>query len=323
MNNCRDKIFQLSFPDPEFKLEFTGERYVSGLTGQIQHEHYHRYLFASRYSVDRIVFDIACGEGYGCHLLAQVASRVIGGDVDIDTIRYAESQYSSPKLKFVACNATAIPLNTASVDVVTSFETIEHFQNHETFLAEIARILRPDGLLIISSPNHPVYTAQDKYENPYHIREVDREQFRSALLAQFPNVTIFEQRPIHGSVIVAEGSHKAAVEGFQSADGLNYSQDDGVPNPPFFVAIASSSRLPKIRNSVLFNDAYLPRLQCSIAEEQKRAAAAVEDTASQRLSLEYLLGQRDNQLAKAHKEISALQQIMAQERKVEFKSPFY
>lgn len=200
----------LSFPNPGKKIAFTGERYVSGITGPIQHEHFHRYLFAASHCHGRAVLDIASGEGYGCYLLAQTASEVVGVDIDAETVRFAENQYASPKLRFLVGDATAIPLPAGSVDVVTSFETIEHFQDHELFLEEVARVLRPGGLLIISSPNRPVYTEQNQHHNPFHIRELDREEFRSALLSKFPNVAIYEQRSIYGSAIAAERTMQSA-----------------------------------------------------------------------------------------------------------------
>src|SRR5690606_6296589 len=149
---------------------FTGERYVSGLAGQIRHEHFHRYLFAAEYCGGRAVLDVACGEGYGCAMLAQVAESVVGVDIDAATIRYAREQYATDRLRFEPGDATDLPLPTASVDVVTSFETIEHFSNHEGFLAEVVRVLRPGGLLIISSPNRPIYSERPQHYNEFHVR---------------------------------------------------------------------------------------------------------------------------------------------------------
>ncbi|HMA32703.1 MAG TPA: class I SAM-dependent methyltransferase, partial [Casimicrobiaceae bacterium] len=91
-------------------LEFTGERYVPGTPGEIAHEHWHRYAFARRYAAGRRVLDVACGEGYGCVLLAAVAAHVVGVDVDARTLAHARRTYSAtPNVDFVEGSAAALP----------------------------------------------------------------------------------------------------------------------------------------------------------------------------------------------------------------------
>ncbi|MDR7222764.1 glycoside hydrolase family 99-like domain-containing protein [Aminobacter aminovorans] len=277
---------QFAFPNPEKKFQFTGERYVTGLAGPIQHEHYHRYLFAAPYCRDRSVLDIACGEGYGCHLLAQIAGSVVGVDIDGETIRYAQGQYASSRLRFEIGDATAIPLPAESVDIVTSFETIEHFSDHEKFLAEVARVLRPGGLLIISSPNRPIYSEENQHSNPFHARELDREEFRSALQLKFANVVLFEQRSIDGSVIIAETPARTQIEGFDSPDGLAYGHYSGVPSPHYFVAVASMGELPDVASSLLFSGAYLGSLHSTIEELNKRIRTSEGEIATLKVQLD-------------------------------------
>ena len=109
---------------------FTGERFVPGYTdGATELEHVHRYCFALPYVAGRRVLDVACGEGYGSDLLAQVAGTVIGIDIDVQTVLTAAARYRRPNLNFLAANANSIPIEHASIDVVTSFETIEHIEN--------------------------------------------------------------------------------------------------------------------------------------------------------------------------------------------------
>ncbi len=98
MNTTSRKITHLTFPDPQEKLVMTGERYVSGFAGTIQHEHFHRYLFAAEFCREKRVLDVACGEGYGCHLLSQVAAQVVG--VDIDQPLSPSSAYMGRRLWF-------------------------------------------------------------------------------------------------------------------------------------------------------------------------------------------------------------------------------
>lgn len=137
---------------PEKPLEFTGERWTTAARGQIEIEHLHRYLLARDFARGKDVLDIACGEGYGTALLAQVAHRVIGVDIDRPTVAHAATQYVRANLHYVTGDARGIPLASASVDLVVSFETLEHFAEQEMFLAEVRRVLRPGGLLVISTP---------------------------------------------------------------------------------------------------------------------------------------------------------------------------
>ena len=138
-------------------MEFTGERYVPTEAGEIRHEHLHRYAWCARLVEGKDVLDIACGEGYGSAMLARRARSVRGVDIAGDAVAHANATYQGIHgLEFMRGNAAEIPLADNSVDVVVSFETIEHHDRHQEMLSEIRRVLRSDGLLVISSPNRAV-----------------------------------------------------------------------------------------------------------------------------------------------------------------------
>lgn len=263
---------RLIFPNPEEKFRITGERYVSGLSGSIQHEHFHRYLFSAEYCAGKRVLDVACGEGYGCNLLAQVASEVVGLDIDADTVAYARRTYGESASHFIIGDATKLPFADASFDVITSFETIEHFADHDAFLDEVARVLRPNGVMIISSPNRDVYTEQNDYHNPFHVRELDREQFVAALRARFSNVSLLEQRPICGSILVEE-QELSKMSTFETLDGLDFTKSSGVPAALYFVAVASNGSLPAVSSSVLFDNGSTARGEETLRQKVKQAEA--------------------------------------------------
>jgi len=170
-------------------LEFTGERYVPGTTGEIAHEHWHRYAFARRFVAGRRVLDVACGEGYGSALLSEAAAKVVGVDIDAATLAHARSAYKDrPNVEFIEGSASQLPVADASVDVVVSFETIEHLDaaDQPKMLAEFARVLASDGLLILSSPNRPQYSDARSYVNPFHRHELDRDELAALLAPHFP-----------------------------------------------------------------------------------------------------------------------------------------
>ena len=142
-----------SSTSPTTRLEFTGERYTPDVGDQVQHEHLHRYLFALGYCVGRRVVDVACGEGYGAAFLGKFAAEVVGVDSSAEAIAHALKAYGSGNVAFHVADAASVPVEDGYADVVVSFETIEHLDDQPAFLAELVRILRPDGLLILSTPD--------------------------------------------------------------------------------------------------------------------------------------------------------------------------
>jgi len=260
------------FPASAAEMSFTGERYVPGLIGDIQNEHYHRYLLALRYCVGKDVLDIACGEGYGSYLLGQVARSVIGVDIDKPTVAHANAAYLSDRVSFKIGSATQMPIKDASVDVVVSFETLEHFAEHEAFRAEVKRVLRPDGLLIISSPNRPVYSEESGQKNEFHVRELNRDEFVRFLREGFAHAHLLEQRSLWGSVLLASDGG-SGVEGFETTDGALFERTDGLPHASYFLAIASDVPLPPVAHSVLNSPLYRWKLE----EEKARTERILEE----------------------------------------------
>ena len=208
------------FPSPIEPMQHDGERYTSGIEGPIQREHYHRYLFALRYCVDKSVLDVASGEGYGSFLLEQVARNVIGVDIDQKAVDFANKNYMSERVSYRRGDAAKLPIEDQSVDVVVSFETIEHFADQADFIAEIDRVLRPGGLVIMSSPNREIYSEAQNYQNPFHVHEMNKQEFVDLLGFRFPHIRLLEQGAVLGSVILPlPGEHTDNVEGFTTRDG--------------------------------------------------------------------------------------------------------
>ena len=170
-------------------------------SGNIRLEHLHRYLLARELSHGRRVLDIACGEGYGSDLLAEVASSVVGVDIVAEVVQHARIRYQRPNLAFAAGSCAAIPLADGSIDVVVCFETLEHHDQHDQMMREVTRVLRPDGLLIISSPDRHEYSEVPGYRNPFHAQELDRSEFARLLESHFSHVRLIGQRIRAGSIV--------------------------------------------------------------------------------------------------------------------------
>ena len=251
------KSLPLSYgPDPDAEpLEFTGERFVPGVRGDIEVEHVHRYLFARQFVADCDVLDIACGEGYGSSLLAGRARSVTGVDIDEAVIRRAAGVHIGPNVQFVVGRCTEIPLEDNSFDVVVSFETIEHISEHEAFVNEIRRVLRPGGVVIMSTPDPQTYLEGATAENPFHVREMDRQEFIDLMAQQFGHARFGVQRCVTGSVLVPlDGESPMTTPGLHrldSAAGLIHDDGKLADRGVFLVGLASDRPLPTVDWSLL------------------------------------------------------------------------
>ena len=152
-------------------------------------EHVARYQAAKEYVRGKRVLDIACGSGYGSKILAEAAASVVGVDVAEDAVAYASHYFSTKNASFKVGDGVSIPLGDASVDVVISFETIEHIQDYERFLDEVKRVLTPGGLLLLSTPNDLEFAEG----NHFHVHEFKYDELKGVLAKRFKNLSSFFQ----------------------------------------------------------------------------------------------------------------------------------
>lgn len=202
---------------PARALRNDGERMLPELAAPNTYwAHIYRYRFASRFVATRDVLDIACGEGYGSYSLIQAkAASVIGVDISVDTCAHARDKYG---IDARVGSAESIPLPSNSVDVVISFETVEHVTNPCKFVAECGRVLRKRGMLIISTPNRVVYSPSGKH-NDFHCNEMVFPEFRELLSTQFRRVEYFTQMPASAGLwslrsLAARNSRWKRVRGY-------------------------------------------------------------------------------------------------------------
>lgn len=125
-----------------------------------------------------VVLDIACGLGYGSHILFQnsLANKVLGIDLCSDSIRYAQKNYSSDGVEFRQGNAEDLAcLADNSIDFISTFETIEHLPRPEEYLKELRRVLKPSGRMFICAPNNWAdETGKDPNPHHFHVYTWDR-----------------------------------------------------------------------------------------------------------------------------------------------------
>ena len=187
--------------------------------------HTARYLFACDLVAGQRVLDIACGTGYGSQLLSEQgkAAEVIGVDISYEAVGYAARRHSSRNTRFLAGSATEIPLPEKSVDVVVSFETIEHIPEDSQVISEFARVLRPGGTLVISTPNNwPLEIA------PFHTNVYDRQSFLTLL------ETHFSVSQLHN-----QNSGSAFKYNHQQPAGIVPTTDNNADLAECFIAVAT------------------------------------------------------------------------------------
>ena len=262
---------------PETPLEWTGERLTTATAGQVEVEHLHRYFLARALCRGLDVLDVAAGEGYGSALLAQTARSVIGVDCSAESIAHAAAAYRGPNLRFLEGDARCLPIEDASVDAVVSFETIEHMNEHDQFLAEVRRVLRPGGRFIASSPERDTYSPSGSSANPYHLRELSRAEFSSLLHDSFAHVHLLGQRPMLGSAVVAERSGPGQSLTFEKRGPRHFEAANGLPRSVYLVAVASEQPVTDVPDSLYIEIAEIGTVlaAASVAEAATAELAAL------------------------------------------------
>jgi GT2 family glycosyltransferase/cyclopropane fatty-acyl-phospholipid synthase-like methyltransferase len=184
-------------------VQFTGERLVINQEvkdkySNVLEEHIHRYQMACHYADGKLVLDAACGAGYGSMMLQQAGAKyVIGVDISEDSLKNARKTYGSDNVIFDYGDVNQLSFDDSSFDVVVSFETIEHIENGASWIKESARLLKDEGLFLVSTPNrlitNPGTFFGEQPMNPHHRYEYSVTEFVGELLMEYEVLELYGQ----------------------------------------------------------------------------------------------------------------------------------
>jgi O-antigen biosynthesis protein len=273
-------------------IEWTGERCVPWAPDvQVVYEHFHRYMWAARIVEGRTVLDLGSGEGFGAAILAGSASHVVGIDIDQRTVEHSKLNYGGTNLEFHVGSALDLSsFEDGFFGAVVAFEIIEHVQDQERVLDEVARVLGEDGILVVSTPDRRLYSEATGQRNPFHERELALEEFQELLGSHFPHVAGWGQRTV-------TGSHLHALDGPQREGGTTDQPDfyierageewreAGDPAALYIVALASKAPLPEMADTSTLADCGIELVR---ARELDTAHAVSERDEAVRLKDEWM-----------------------------------
>jgi GT2 family glycosyltransferase/SAM-dependent methyltransferase len=237
-------------------MEFTGERYLPDQEAndlELTVEHLHRYYSVLPLIKNKVVLDIACGEGYGAALMAKTANHVVGVDISQECISFATDKYLShhSNIRCQKGSVESIPASDDTFDVIVSFETIEHVSEEvqKQFLSEVKRTLKKNGVFIVSTPDKENYSDRYQHANPFHVHELKRTEFLDLIAAYFSNSLLLEQGfDIVSSITPADPS---ALENLKV---IKWREKGQLKNRKYLIAIASDMPIDENEiNSVILD----------------------------------------------------------------------
>ncbi|MCW8348137.1 class I SAM-dependent methyltransferase [Vibrio sp. ZSDZ65] len=293
-------------------MEYTGERYVPNVVKSmvITLEHWHRYIMASNFIKGKKVLDVACGTGYGSNMLSRTADSVVGGDISRDNINYCNEIYDAENLTFQVEDIENLSFLDNSFDVVTCFETIEHVdeETQKRALSEIKRVLKPKGVLLITTPNvdSKHYAGVD---NEFHIKELDKLEFSDILSKNFKNVRFSSQFQSSCSFILplnaSEKKHTRFLKKNKAPTFAKINLECEVNSVTvyegkFFIAGCSDGEVSLLESSTLLDD------DNSLYKEYDSHIASLQET----------LGMKDEIIAESNLYIHSLKQAIEEKDEI-------
>jgi ubiquinone/menaquinone biosynthesis C-methylase UbiE len=280
--------------DDDRELRPSAERFVpETMSGSmIQAEHEARYRWAATIVVGKQVLDAGSGVGYGAQICSEAgAERVVGVDVSEHALADARALGRGAAAEFVVGDLLELPFPDRSFDVVVCFEAIEHVEDVERVLDELRRVLRDDGVLLISSPNRGVYPGG----NPHHVHELTSDELSEALGRRFANIGLHRQSSWAATLIADDAAQRHSSSGEPIDGTMRKVVGRELGAELYTVAAASDAPLPRLGAiSVMCDPVVSDPVYARIEYSEKLVTAADAAAAEAR-----------RQLAAAERELTA------------------
>jgi SAM-dependent methyltransferase len=239
----------------------------------IEAEHLARYSWACQFASGARVLDAGCGMAYGARMLAEAgASQVVG--VDLDAAVVAGVSAGTPEnVSIESGDVTQLSYEKDSFDLVVCFEVIEHVPEPDRVLDELHRVVRPDGLLVVSTPNRNVYTPG----NPHHLRELTPDELGTALQKRFGAVALCRQHTWIGSGVLDDEQFAAADNTVVDGVQLRKVVADQPGEETYTIGLASDGGLPDRRSLMSLTSDVELRRWSEMWHEQKLMIERLHD----------------------------------------------
>lgn len=238
-------------PLENYELEDSGERFLPGVEGkaEIAYDHIVRYRFAGRFLEGKQVADLGSGSGYGSYSLSKVAREVQAVDLSEEAVAHASSHYVEPNLSYQIGDVTHLPFEDSSFDAAVSFEVIEHLEDPEDLVVEAKRVVKENGVFIVSTPDKQTYSNDRNAVNLYHSREMYAPEFEEMLKRHFDHVDIYRQGAISGSLIT-RNAEELNPEGRVEMESAPFSLEEPdfgpeVPVTLYIIAVCTNGTPPE------------------------------------------------------------------------------
>jgi glycosyltransferase involved in cell wall biosynthesis len=242
------------------------------------YERQHRYGFAKDFVRNKRVLDLACGEGYGSFLVSEQAASVVGIDSDGANINRARSRYVKENLEFIEGPLTEIPIEAEKLfDVIICFNVIGRIKESNEVLKEIKRLLKPDGVSILSTPNRHSFSETASSKKHGVLGGLYIDEFNALLAENFKNVILWGQKVYSSSNIFpmhtcSVPTKELVIE--KGDNGFLFSSSDR-KEALFFLAVASDNAIESVTGN-----SYLLDISETLARHWETYTTNIEATVS-------------------------------------------